>query len=239
MARVGISRAAAVAAVTAAAVALAVAFGAAPAISGADPKAPLPDAVLAAEDAIPDAEREAMYMAQLEAAQRARADWITSFEASGQSVVGLPHTTLNVQYAASHPTFAAAVDAAAVIVHATVVDHRYTPQQTYATLRVHDVVKPVGLPAEIEVGIGGGPEPPDSIEGATLAIDETQPFLYVGTEAVLMLEDGALGRYVRGSTGTYLVDADRRVHPHATNPFGAAYDGMALPDLLAALRAEL
>jgi hypothetical protein len=229
-------RAVAVAAAFACAVAQPV-VTAAPAHSELDPKGPLPEAVLAAEEALPDEVRHARYREQLERSIAWHEAWGRAFEASGRGVAGLPVVEDPGHLNAPLPTFAAAADAADAIVRATVLEHRHAVTGTYATLRVHEVVSRTVLPAKIEAGIVGYPTPGDEGE-ALLAVPWGELFLHVGTEAVLLLEHDGSGWSVQLTTGTYVVGADRRVRTATTSPFGAAYQGMALPDLLAALRAE-
>ncbi|HVF04272.1 MAG TPA: hypothetical protein VNA20_05480 [Frankiaceae bacterium] len=203
--------------------------------SDSDPKADLVEAIVDPAASLPDAEREAAYLQQLQSHAAARDEWVTEFEDSARSVTGMQTAELHVASLPPKTTLANAVASAEVVVRAVVEDLTFTPQTTIATLRVEDVVKgPAALPAALRISIGGGPEPDKTYTTGVLGIDPSMPFLYEGMAALLFLEAEPAASpmpveyVVQAFTGTYLVDAGGAIHPHEGNPFGASVDGLSV-----------
>jgi hypothetical protein len=208
----------------------------------ADPKADALASVSDPAENLSDADREAAYLAQLDANTAARNEWVSDFEDSGRSVADLQQVELDVQTVAPLPTLDAALAASDLAVRGVVTDLTFTPASTVATVRVEDVVKG-SAPAELRVDVGGGPEPDRGYGTGVLALDPSMPFLFEGTRAVLLLEREPAGTAlpapysVQAHTGTYLVDDAGLVRPHETNPFRATVDGMPVAAFTALLRA--
>lgn len=184
-------------------------------------------------ESLPDAEREAAYKAQLAAHTEARNEFIAEFETAARSVAGLQQVELNALPVSPQPTLAAALASSELVVRVVVDDLTFTPEGTIASLVVNEVLQG-SAPADLRTVIGGGPEPDRTFTTGVLAIDPAMPFLFEGTEAVLLLEAEPAGSpmpapfSVQSLTGTYLVDAAGAVTAHEGNPFKASVDGMAI-----------
>jgi hypothetical protein len=184
-----------------------------------------------------DAERRQLHTdARANFDQKYRA-WLDDFIKSGNDPRSLERIEISASYPEPLPDLDSAAKDAELIVRGVAKSVRFEPYGgAYVTLEVQQTVKGNSASKEIVIHQAGGPMPWRDYKSGYLAVGENEWLLLPGEEALLLLSsDRQPGTYrVQSFTGTYLVNAQRRVSALEGNPFAAELDNLPV-DVASAL----
>lgn len=186
-------------------------------------------------------ERATAYTQGLQSHMARRAQFIQSFQASGQDPAKLPRVTKAASYVPPQPSLTAALKNADLVVDGTITKVAFAPSQTVATVQISGTqkVSPTAIsrlggaqPTQIQVALGYSVEPDSSYTTGKLAVPENEPVLLPGSRTKLFLRAESAGSVpqfsIQSWTGGYAISASGTMVPLPGNPFAGQIQG--LPD---------